>query len=118
LRLLELKQRKRSDEFSEESAPDKSESITAESLNLGNLHWLTTNLCAPNSNIESFPLMFPDTVFLKNGCFVELIRSDVNTGTLESIKQESKLAPDVIIRSFNTAVKERRKYVNKSKLTD
>lgn len=59
--------------------------------------------------------MFPDSVFLTNGVFAELIKTDVDTGLLQSVKTESKLTPEVIIRTLITAVKDRRKYINKSK---
>lgn len=47
-----------------------------------------------------------------------MIKTDLDTGFLVSIKQESKLHPEVLIRSLTQAVKDRRRYVNKSKSTD
>ncbi len=87
-------------------------------LQQGDLHWLMSNLCAPNNKIEAMQLMFPDSVFLKNGQFIEMIKTDVDTGLLVSIKQESKLHPEVLIRTLTKAVKDRRRYVNKSKSTE
>ena len=54
--------------------------------------------------------MFPDSIFVTNGVFTELVKTDVDTGLLQSIKAESKLTPEVIIRTLTAAVKDRRKY--------
>jgi hypothetical protein len=55
-------------------------------LQRGDLHWLMSNLCTPNAKIEAMQLMFPDSVFLKDGVFTELIKTDLDSGLLVSIK--------------------------------
>lgn len=85
-------------------------------LQRGDLYWLMSNLCAPNAKIAAMQLMFPDSVFLKEGVFTELIKTDLDSGLLVSVKQESKLHPEVLIRTLTKAVKDRRRFVNKSKV--
>jgi hypothetical protein len=62
--------------------------------------------------------MFPDSVFLQGGQFVELIRSDPETGQLHSCKQDNKLTSEHLNRTLNLAFKDRRRVMKKNKILD
>jgi hypothetical protein len=81
---------------------------------MSQFHWLMKNLCAPTPQIESCPILFPDTAFYKDGVALELIKTDPDTGLLTSVKQESKLTWEKITQSFITVVRDRRRFVKKA----
>lgn len=54
-------------------------------------------------------------MFYNNGQAIDLVRTDVDSGLLQSCRQESKLTWDKITVGFVTAVRDRRKYINRQK---
>jgi hypothetical protein len=43
--------------------------------------------CPKNPKFQAFPILFPDTVFYKNSKATELVRTNPETGFLETIKE-------------------------------
>lgn len=59
-----------------------------DSMNMQGLHWLMQMLsCPKNPKFQAFPILFPDTVFYKNSKATELVRTNPETGFLETIKE-------------------------------
>lgn len=57
-------------------------------------------------------MVYPDTVFYKDGVTDMIIKTD-NNGFLTLVKEPNKLTAEVIRNSFVSIVGKRRKYTNK-----
>lgn len=59
-------------------------------------------------------MVFPDTVFYKDGVAQEIIKTDPDTGLITSVKQESKLTWEKVTQNIITVVRDRRRFVKKA----
>lgn len=71
--------------------------------------WLIENLLPPNERIKGCELIFPDTVFFKNGKPFYIVRMDKNDFCIFKMKTASKLKLSEIYKDFQNVTEERKK---------